>query len=49
MSGAVPDPRVVRAAVADIAAVIERLAADLSLAEEPAGFVAQLERETAGD
>jgi len=49
MSGAAPDPRVVRAAVADIAAVIERLAADLSLAEEPAGFVAQLEGGAAGD
>ena len=44
-----PPEKTVRAAVADIAAVIERLAADLSLAEEPARFVAQLEREAAGD
>ncbi|MBI3628928.1 MAG: hypothetical protein HY217_04995 [Candidatus Rokubacteria bacterium] len=44
-----PDARAVRAAVADIAAVIERVAADLALAEEPAGFVAQLESEAARD
>jgi hypothetical protein len=31
------------AAVADLAAVIERASADLSLAEEPSGFVAALE------
>lgn len=35
--------REVRAIVADLAAVIERAAADLGLAEEPAGFVAALE------
>jgi hypothetical protein len=37
--------RAVRAAAADLAAAIERLAADLALAEEPARFVAALEGE----
>jgi hypothetical protein len=35
----------VRIASAEAAATIERLAADLSLAEEPAGFIAALESE----
>ncbi len=39
------DPSTVRAAVADAAAVIERVAADLALAEEPSRFVAHLETE----
>ena len=34
-----------RAAAADMAAAIERLAADLALAEEPSGFIAALEAE----
>lgn len=37
--------RELRAALADLAAVIERAAADLALAEEPARFVAALEGE----
>lgn len=37
-----PTPEV-RAAAADLAAVVERAAADLRLAEEPSGFVAALE------
>lgn len=37
-----PAPEV-RAAAADLAAVVERTSADLSLAEEPSGFVAALE------
>lgn len=37
-----PD-RAVRAAAADLAAAMERLAADLGLAEEPAGFLAALD------
>ena len=40
--------RHVKAQVADLAAVIERASADLVLAEEPAGFLAELE-EGAGD
>lgn len=40
-----PGDRAVRAAVADLAAAIERVAADLALAEEPARFVARLEAE----
>ncbi len=40
-----PDQQPVSVAVADIAAAVERTAADLALAEEPAGFVAQLEAE----
>jgi hypothetical protein len=40
-----PDEQPVRVAVADIAAAVERIAADLALAEEPAGFVALLEAE----
>ncbi len=39
-----PD-RATTVAVADIAAVIERLAADLALAEEPSRFVAELQAE----
>ncbi|MBI4636460.1 MAG: hypothetical protein HY727_08945 [Candidatus Rokubacteria bacterium] len=35
--------RQVRADVADLAATIERVAADLALVEEPSGFVAALE------
>jgi hypothetical protein len=35
--------RVVRGALADVAAAIERAAADLALAEEPARFVAALD------
>jgi hypothetical protein len=35
--------RRVTAAVADVAAVIERTGADLSLAEEPSGFTLALE------
>ena len=35
--------RHLRATLADVAAVIERAAADLALAEEPARFVAALE------
>ena len=35
-------PRV-RADVADMAAIVERAAGDLALAEEPAGFVVALE------
>jgi hypothetical protein len=40
-----PADPTVRAVIADAAAVIERLAADLALAEEPSGFVAALEAE----
>lgn len=36
-------PRHVAATAADLAAVVERMAGDLSLAEEPAGFVTALE------
>jgi hypothetical protein len=36
----------VRAAAADLAAVVERLSADLGLPEEPSGFLAALEGET---
>ena len=39
------DERALRAALADVAAVIEQAAADLALAEEPARFVAALEGE----
>jgi hypothetical protein len=40
------DPRPeVRAAAADLAAVVERASADLALTEEPSGFVAALEGE----
>jgi hypothetical protein len=42
-----PDPRTVRAAVAAVAAVIERVTSDLALGEEPARFVAPLEGEPA--
>jgi hypothetical protein len=38
-----------RIASAEAAAVIERLAADLALAEEPARFIATLEAEPARD
>lgn len=39
------DPnRTVKADIADLAAVIERAAAGLALAEEPAGFLAALEQ-----
>jgi len=39
-----PDPgREVRAAAADLAAVVERVSADLAMAEEPSGFIAALE------
>ncbi|MBI1737138.1 MAG: hypothetical protein HYR51_18355 [Candidatus Rokubacteria bacterium] len=41
--------RHVQAAVADMAAVIERAAGDLALAEEPAGFLAMLEQQAADD
>ena len=37
-----PDPRLPKAA-ADLAAAIARLAAELSLGEEPSGFVAALD------
>ena len=37
-----PSPDV-RAAAADLAAVIERASADLKLAEEPSGFIVALE------
>ena len=40
-----PDQQTARVAVADVAAAIERTAADLALAEEPARFAAQLEAE----
>ena len=40
--------RQLKAIVADAAALIERAAADLALAEEPSAFLAALE-ETAGD
>lgn len=39
----------VRAAVADMAAVIERAAGDLALGEEPAGFLAMLDEQAADD
>ena len=45
MSPTAPDQQPVRVAVAAIAAAVERTAADLALAEEPARFVAQLEAE----
>ena len=48
-AGAAPmsDPdRVVSADVAGLAAAIERAAADLAVAEEPAGFVVALEGES---
>ncbi len=47
MNMADPD-RHVRAEVADLAAVIERLAGDLALGEEPSGILAVLE-EAASD
>lgn len=41
-----PDPSPeVRAAAADLAAVVERHSADLGLAEEPSNFIAALEGE----
>lgn len=43
------DDRAVLAAVADLAAVIERTAADLALTEEPSGFIAALEGEADAD
>jgi hypothetical protein len=45
-----PDPdRVVQAQVADLAAVIERTTADLSLPEEAASFIAALEEGASDD
>jgi hypothetical protein len=41
--------RDVQATVADMAAVIERSAADLALAEEPAGFLAMLDEQAADE
>jgi len=38
-------PRQLRVDVADLAAAIERLAGDLSLAEEPSGFSVVLEND----
>ena len=43
------DDRHVKATVADMAAVIERAAADLALAEEPSGFLALLDEQAADD
>jgi hypothetical protein len=40
-----PERRLVGAEVANLAAAIERAAADLALAEEPAGFTVALEGE----
>lgn len=45
MSASVPDPRTVQAAVAGLAAAIERASADLALAEEPPRLQALLEAE----
>ena len=45
MSESVPEARTVQAAVAGLAAVIERAFGDLALAEEPPRFVALLEAE----
>jgi hypothetical protein len=44
-----PRQRAVVAAAADLAAVMERAAADLGLAEEPAGFTVALETAASGD
>ena len=43
------EARHVTATVADMAAVIERAAADLALGEEPAAFLAMLEEQAADD
>ena len=43
------EERHVKAAVADMAAVIERAAGDLALGEEPAGFLAMLDEQAAHD
>ena len=45
MSRMAPDPQAAGVSIAAAAAAIERTAADLALAEEPARFAAQLEAE----